>query len=296
MMHPSIHDPSPLRYDKDRMLRSTIALTAVAVTCHLLVCVGAVVPTCEHGALVDMYNALDGPLWSNASGWGTDSASDPCAAGWFGVACNVDGSHVVGIDLISNGLIGSLPDSISALSALTGLYLTMNDVQSLPDSLYTLTRLQQLQVGMCGLAGSIPEAVGSLQSLQVLWLSYNSLVGTLPDSLGSLTNLVSLYLDNNYYLNGTLPSSLGNLKSLHHLTLGTNRFTGGIPDSFGNLQQLLQLKVSSNQVSGTVPDSFAGVVTAAGTHGSFDFSSNSPTLEPSQPVALACKKFGTCTF
>jgi hypothetical protein len=94
----AVHDdPSPLRLDKDRMLRSTIALAAVAVTYHLFVCVGAVVPAGEHGALVDMYNALDGPLWSNASGWGTDSASDPCAAGWFGVACNVDGSHVVGM-------------------------------------------------------------------------------------------------------------------------------------------------------------------------------------------------------
>ena len=85
-------------------------------------------PACERSsnssecsALSDFYNAAGGPYWYWKEGW-TDPAAlraNCCLA--YGVTCSWPSNHVVGLRLPYNGLVGFIPDSISALQYLTEL-------------------------------------------------------------------------------------------------------------------------------------------------------------------------------
>ncbi len=69
----------------------------------------------ERSALVDLYTSTNGYAWLSKSNW--LSAVHPCS--WFGVSCLVDGvGPVVSLSLPANGLSGSLPESLSALTSL----------------------------------------------------------------------------------------------------------------------------------------------------------------------------------
>ena len=76
-------------------MRSLTAMATVAVCLHLLSwrCVdGAAgpLPPAERAALVDFYNATNGPSWSTATGWSSYSnpSNDPCLNSWAGIACS----------------------------------------------------------------------------------------------------------------------------------------------------------------------------------------------------------------
>ncbi|GAB3888943.1 beta strand repeat-containing protein [Spirosoma agri] len=160
----------------------------------------------DYQPLVDLYNATNGASWTRNDNW--LSGCSPC--GWYGVTC--DGNNrVTGINLIGNNLSGTLPASLSALSALTSLELGAN----------TLT-------------GGIPTGIGSLTNLQTLNLSRTQLGGSIPASLGQLSQLQNLLL-NESGLTGTLPASLGNLTQLQNLQLYANQLSGCFPASYTSL-------------------------------------------------------------
>ncbi|CAI7830095.1 unnamed protein product, partial [Closterium sp. NIES-53] len=69
-------------------------------------------------------------------------------------------------NLWSNNLTGSIPDSISALTA-----------------------LEYLRISYNYLTGSVPDSISTLKELTGLSLSYNSLTGSIPDSISALTAL-----------------------------------------------------------------------------------------------------------
>merc|ERR1712195_453600 len=76
----------------------------------------------------------------DATGGGGCSRDDPCTCmndGYHGVTC-VDG-HIENINLDPTGISGSIPDSISALTALTDLQLDGTSISgSIPDSISAL--------------------------------------------------------------------------------------------------------------------------------------------------------------
>ena len=49
-------------------------------------------PEGELDTLWELYNLTDGPHWRNNDNW---LSGDPCAEEWFGVKCNINGSHVL---------------------------------------------------------------------------------------------------------------------------------------------------------------------------------------------------------
>ena len=74
------------------------------------------VPPADRAALVNFYNALDGPSWSDNSNWLVD---DPCANSWFGITCS--GDTITSLYFRSrNNLVGTIPSDFS-LSGLTEL-------------------------------------------------------------------------------------------------------------------------------------------------------------------------------
>jgi internalin A len=101
---------------------------------------------------------------------------------------------------LSNLRLAELPDSISQLTELKGLYIYNSPLTSVPD------------------------AIGQLKNLEILFLSNNRLT-SIPDSIGELTALKELYLNSNQL--ASLPESLRNLKSLEKLFLHKNNL--GLP-------------------------------------------------------------------
>ncbi|CAI7801497.1 unnamed protein product [Closterium sp. NIES-53] len=83
-----------------------------------------------------------------------------------------------------NDLTGSIPDSISALTALELLSLGGNSLTgSIPDSIFALTALKSLDLSSNSLTGSIPDSITALRALGYLNLRKNNLTGPIPDSL-----------------------------------------------------------------------------------------------------------------
>mmetsp|Transcript_12454 Transcript_12454/g.25466 ORF Transcript_12454/g.25466 Transcript_12454/m.25466 type:complete len:484 (+) Transcript_12454:186-1637(+) len=95
---------------------------------------------------------------------------------WYRVT--VEGGRVTGLQWDEQGLTGTIPAEIGALSALIGLDLSHNKLN-----------------------GAIPPTIGALSSLTELNLHSNSLSGDVPYSFSSLPNLEHLGLNGNNFSN-----------------------------------------------------------------------------------------------
>ncbi len=162
----------------------------------------------DRDVLVALYEATDGPNWTNSENW----VSDRPLREWYGVTTDGDG-RVTGVDLASNQLAGDIPAEIGQLSMLRSLHIWHNQ-----------------------LTGQIPVELGQLANLQSLGLGDNQLTGEIPSELGQLANLRGLYLYDNQ-LTGEIPTELGQLGNLRSLNLGGgNQFTA-IPPALGHAQR-----------------------------------------------------------
>ena len=178
----------------------------------------------DRAALVALYNATDGPNWSDNENWLTDTPLGE----WYGVG--TDGGRVTLLDLPGNDLTGSIPPELGGLANLEWLVLRENS-----------------------LTGPIPPGIGSLDSLEVLDLDNNALTGLIPPELGNidLLRLRIIGLDNNA-LTGPIPLELGNLAN-GALRLANNALTGPIPPELGSVSALF---VENNALTGQLPTSF----------------------------------------
>ncbi|XP_073287006.1 probable LRR receptor-like serine/threonine-protein kinase At1g67720 [Primulina huaijiensis] len=118
-----------------------------------------------------------------------DWVGDPCLPSgnsWTGVSCSEgDVIRVISLNLTGFGLSGSLPASIS-----------------------NLTALRLLLLGDNSLSGSLPD-LRALQSLEILHLENNQIEGPFPNSLAELPNLLEAFLQNNRF-NGSISEELNN--------------------------------------------------------------------------------------
>lgn len=131
----------------------------------------------ERDALIALYNALDGPNWTNNTNW----CSERPLGEWYGVDTDNNG-RVRSITLPDNNLNGVLPDIFSSFQKLQVLWLPNNLI-----------------------SGNLPESIGSLEELFSIVLSGNRLSGPLPD-ISIMENLSNLSLSRNSF-NGGIPSS-----------------------------------------------------------------------------------------
>ncbi|KAL4183215.1 hypothetical protein AMTRI_Chr11g154040 [Amborella trichopoda] len=98
------------------------------------------------------------------------------------------------------------------------------------------------------LHGKLPEWIFQIETLVDLEVSHNKLQGQIPLSMGRLTALETLGLGGND-LNGYVPSSLGQLSKLAVLDISSNHLTGLISEThFRDLLNLKILDMSSNSL------------------------------------------------
>ena len=182
-------------------------------------------------ALATLYEATDGPNWTNADNWLTDAPLEE----WYGVSTDAQG-RVSRLVLENNALTGPIPSELGSLDGLEVLDLGGNALTgSIPPELGGLERLTVLGLWSNSLSGPIPSELGSLDGLEVLDLGGNALTGSIPPELDNLSTLDSLFLDNNH-LTGPVPPQLGDMLRLRVLSLGNNPgLSGVLPTSLTNL-------------------------------------------------------------
>ncbi len=176
-------------------------------------------PRSDRAALIAIYNATDGPNWSNNTNWLSNAPLDR----WYGVETDFRG-RVISLDLIDNQLSGPIPSAIRDLTELNYLRLVTNQ-----------------------LSGPIPPELGRLNNLEDLWLSSNQLSGPIPSQLGHLVNLQDLGLASNQ-LSGPVPPELGNLTKLWRLFLNDNPLSGPLPHELVQLDDLFQLHLENTDL------------------------------------------------
>lgn len=230
-------------------MRVRTAILAIAVFIGIS-SVLAGLPEAERNALIDLYNATDGPNWLHQDNWlGTPGTE----RFWYGVTCTEGNTHVIAINLEGNQLTGPLPASLGDLSELVELRLNDNQLSgTIPASLGQMSHLEHLVLSLNRFTGAIPAQLGNLASLLTLDMADNQLDGSLPPQLGSLLLLTRLNVAGNR-LSGSIPGELGDLTALHTLVLSENQFTGPIPAELGQLANLNYLNLADNGLEGIIP-------------------------------------------
>jgi len=176
-------------------------------------------------------------------------------------------SHVIGLQLSQNNLVGKLPP-LRGLQNL--LHLDFSNPSSPEDS-----------NGSSNVLGGTLGALCGLGNLSTVWLAYNSLTGYIPDCVQSLVNVSMLDLDHNA-IEGPTPNELCQLHKLEELHLRGNRLQSTVPVCFGEALEALRVLDYSNlnpnnsqgnqSRSGTLPTSLCElknleVMLFQGTHG-----------------------------
>ena len=205
-------------------------------------------PAQDRAALIALYNATDGPNWTNNDNW----LSDEPLGEWYGVETYTDG-RVATLELFENGLRGELPAELAQLSDLEDLDLRQNNLSGeIPPELGQLSRLYKLSLWENSLSGEIPPELGQLSNLTRLYLGGNDLSGGIPPELGQLSRLYELSLWENS-LSGEIPPELGQLSSLARLYLNGNDLSGEVPPELGQLTRLKHLTLPDNNLAGEIP-------------------------------------------
>ncbi|MCL2872136.1 MAG: hypothetical protein FWF41_04000 [Betaproteobacteria bacterium] len=211
----------------------------------------AAIPAAERQALIDLYNSTNGDNWyrSNAN-WktGDDFSAAGTECNWYGVTCDTGKKHVTEIRFYDNRLVGALPSTLNALTALQVFSITYESqlTGSIPD-LVGLTELYLFDVSNNQLTGNIPDLTG-LAALQSFSVNNNRLTGSIPD-LSKLASLGLFDVSNNQFT-GNIPSLAG-LTVLYGFKAGNNQLTGSIPPLDG-MKELHQFDVSNNQLIGPI--------------------------------------------
>ncbi len=212
---------------------------------------------CTHpdkAALIELYEATNGPGWTNT--WDTTSC-DVCS--WYGVGCNANG-RVVCIDMdgvgqcqwdqngSGNGLNGTIPDL--ALPELIDLNLSFNNnlTGNIPN-FSGIPKLERLNLYQISVEGPIPN-FSNFPNLTGMGISGTNITGPLP-AFDNLPKLRALGVTNNSQLDGPIPN-LSNRPMLDDVQLWGNKLNGGILN-ITNSPLLRGLELYSNNLTGPIP-------------------------------------------
>ncbi len=152
------------------------------------------------------------------------------------------------LDLASNTVSGTIPESIGDLAALEVLDLASTPMRgTLPASLFNLPKLERLLLSDSDIGGNLPDNIGNASSLRNLFFLSNPFTGTIPTGISELSSLEQVIIAFNRGLTGSMPTFEKNV-ALTICVMGELSLTGSIPPSLGNLPNLQIFNVANNQV------------------------------------------------
>lgn len=198
--------------------------------------------------LASLYQQTSGESWRTNNNWLTDTP----IRDWYGIRADSQGK-VISIELVDNGVRGSIPPEISSLESLEKLLLSSNDFSdsSIPSELGYLKNLRVLEITHAGIQGELPAKLGDLTKLESMDFSYNNLSGYIPREFGQLEALIKLVLRGNS-LSGSVPVELSNIPAIRELHLAENELSGKLPVSLLRHATMVILDVSGNELTGIV--------------------------------------------
>ncbi|KAI3755998.1 hypothetical protein L1987_55809 [Smallanthus sonchifolius] len=209
--------------------------------------------TSERIILLNLKQSWENP--PSLANW--NLTSSPCI--WPEVQCR-NGS-VIGLELESKQLIGSIPESICNLSNLENVSLHENLLQGeFPRVFYKCSKLIHLDISLNMFVGALPDDIDRLSKLVAADFGGNNFTGDIPPAIGNLSALTSLLLYQNLF-NGTIPPEIGNLSNLETLGLAYNEFADPeIPSEFQKLNSLKVLWMPATNLVGKIPKSLSNLV------------------------------------
>ncbi|XP_044502551.1 receptor-like protein 6 [Mangifera indica] len=185
---------------------------------------------------------------------------DRCS--WDGVKCHKVTGDVIGLNLTSSYLYGSINSShrLFRLINLEWLSLADNDFNGskIPSGIINFSRLSHLNLTAANFSGQIPSEILELSKLEDLFLGQNNLMELQKPNLRSLvdklTNLKKLYLSQ-VNISSSIPHILVNLSSLTELSLEECKLQGDFPTKIFQLPNLQYLSVQHNpDLTGYLPE------------------------------------------
>ncbi|KAF5482601.1 hypothetical protein F2P56_003159 [Juglans regia] len=223
----------------------------------------------ESFVILNQSRSHDPSAYPKVSSWTLEGDNRDCCL-WDGVECDEDTGHVIGLDLSSGRLFGSLaPDSsLFHLVHLQRLNLAYNhfNYSQIPSQVSNLSRLADLNLSASMFSGQIPSQISQLSHLSSLDLSDNydlysgkqlmKLKSGLISLVGNLTRLQRLHL-NYVNISSVVPRFLANMSSLTSIHLQYCGLQGNIPVGIFKLPNLKVLDVAYNEgLTGYLSDQF----------------------------------------
>ncbi|XP_050254978.1 receptor-like protein 7 [Quercus robur] len=199
--------------------------------------------------------------YPKVASWTSEGNNNDCCS-WDGVECDEFTGHVIGLDLNSSCLYGSINSSSSLfhLVHLQRLNLADNHFKysQIPSTVSNLSKLTHLDLSSSAFASQIPLEVSQLSQLSSLNLSGNAYLELKKPSLRSLIeNLTFLEkLDlREVEIISMVPNILANLSFLTSLRLRDCRLYGEFPVGIFKLPNLRVLDMQQNEgLTGHLPD------------------------------------------
>ncbi|KAM2072018.1 hypothetical protein ACFX1Q_040392 [Malus domestica] len=222
--------------------------------------------------------------YPKVSSWKPAEGGNSTCCSWEGVKCDEKTGHVIGLDLGSSCLHGSINSnsSLFRLVHLQRLNLSDNNFNysQIPTSIRNFPSLTHLDLSTSVFSGQVPSELSLLSKLTYLNLSLNldrlsedkdhqsseernyPLLKLEASDLGSLVqNLTSLEVLSLSFVNvsSAIPHSMANLSSLTTLYLRDCHLFGEFP-TYNKGSSLRMIDVSHNKLQGQLPRSLANCV------------------------------------
>lgn len=154
------------------------------------------------------------------------------------------------LNMSSNGLTGTIPDSWGNNTALQFLSMSNNQLKGpIPPSLYQISDLMYVSMFNNSLTGTLSSDIGYLKQLISFNAGFNQLRGDIPSCIQYLPKLEQLLLENNY-LDGSLPEEFP--KSLVALRASDNWLQGTIPLCLCGAGNISIIALDYNVLHGTL--------------------------------------------
>ncbi|KAL4654911.1 hypothetical protein ACB092_01G414000 [Castanea dentata] len=204
--------------------------------------------------------SFDPSAYPKVASWTSEGNNSDCCS-WDGVECDEFTGHVIGLDLNSSYLYGSINSSNSLFNLVHLQRLNLADnhfnQSQIPSTVSNLSKLTYLNLSYSSFSSQIPLEFSPLFQMSSLDLSLNSLEIKKP-SLGHLVeNLTRLEKLDLSWVNiiSIVPNILANLSSLRSLRLHDCKLHGEFPVGIFKLPNLRVLDVQFNAgVTGYLPD------------------------------------------